>query len=252
LGQTQLIVAQTDVRLQRATLGKLVGQPGETLRLAAPAPPAGATIQPPATGDRIEQHPAALQATARVRQQQAQLRGIEGAYAPRVDVLASAFARGEGRSATGAFGDGSAGLGPTTGNWAVGLQVTVPIGSYPALHAEQQAQKAAIEAERDRYDQTLRDLEERLQQARASLDSTEAIARITPTGLVAARKAEEQQRARFRSGLATVVDVTVAEATLAQAESQDAIAQLNVWRALGVYAAASGDLAQLRTALAGK
>jgi outer membrane protein TolC len=59
---------------------------------------------------------------------------------------------------------------------------------------------------------------------------------------VAARASEQQQQARYRSGLATVVDVAAAESVLAQAEGDDAIVRLAVWRAeLGV-AAAQGDL----------
>lgn len=58
----------------------------------------------------------------------------------------------------------------------------------------------------------------------------------------AAQASERQQQARYRSGLATVVDVTAAEGVLAQAEADDAIARLGVWRAeLGV-ASAQGDL----------
>ena len=44
--------------------------------------------------------------------------------------------------------------------------------------------------------------------------------------------------------------MTVAEAALVQAESQEAIAKFNVWRALGAYAAAAGDLGPIRTASA--
>jgi hypothetical protein len=44
--------------------------------------------------------------------------------------------------------------------------------------------------------------------------------------------------------------VTTAEAALAQAESQDAIARLNVWRALSALSAAEGDMSPLRRRLA--
>ena len=96
----------------------------------------------------------------------------------------------------------------------------------------------------------MRLITERQQQTRAALVAAIAIARITPAELQAAQTAEVQQRARFQSGLASAVDVTVAEAALAQAEAQEAIAKLNVWRALGDYAVAMGDLAPVRTALA--
>jgi len=68
---------------------------------------------------------------------------------------------------------------------------------------------------------------------------------VTPVALEAARQTETQQRARFQSGLATVVDVTAAEAALAQAESQDAIARLNVWRALAALAGPAVSTAQM-------
>jgi outer membrane protein TolC len=252
LAQTRLIAARTNGQVQRATLAKLLGQPADQLTLAAPDLPADGLDRVAALGARPEEHPAARQEAARVREQQAQLAAVDRTYAPQVDVLAGAYARGAGRSPTGAFGEGSSGLTPNTDNWAVGLQVTFPLGSLPTVRAQHGAQRAAVDAARDRYDQTLRDLDERQQQARAELASAQAIAKITPTELAAARKAEEQQRARFRAGLATAVDVTVAEAALAQAESQDAIAKLNVWRALGDYAAASGDLTPLRAMLAGR
>jgi outer membrane protein len=105
-----------------------------------------------------------------------------------------------------------------------------------------------VRAERDRYEQTLGDLAEQLAQARSALASAHEIAKVTPVALQAARQGEAQQRARFQSGLATAVDVTAAEAVLAQAESQDAIARLNVWRALAAVAAAQGDMSPLRAA----
>ena len=60
--------------------------------------------------------------------------------------------------------------------------------------------------------------------------------------LTAAQASEQQQQVRYRSGLATVVDVASAEGVLALAEADDVIARLGIWRAeLGVVAA-QGDL----------
>jgi outer membrane protein TolC len=129
------------------------------------------------------------------------------------------------------------------------VQVTLPLGSFPALHAQQAGQKAKLQAEEARYQQTVDDLTARLDQARTNLDSARAIAKVTPVALEAARQSEAQQRARFQSGLATVVDVTAAEAALAQAESQDSIARLNVWRAMATLDAAEGDMAPFRRLL---
>jgi outer membrane protein len=81
-----------------------------------------------------------------------------------------------------------------------------------------------------------------MEQARATLSGARQMAANTPAELAAAQTSEQQQQARYRSGLATVVDVAAAEGVLAQAEADDAIARLSVWRADLAIAAAQGDL----------
>lgn len=245
-GQTLLIQARASAEAQRATLAKLLGRPPETTTVAMPVLPADP--QTLLSARRSQDHPAAQAAAAKVREQQAELAAVGRSYAPVVDAVGAAYTRGSGRGPTGAFNDGGLGFG--TNNWSVGLQVTVPLGAYPAIHSEQQAKRAEVAAQQSRYDQVLRDVDERLKLAQADLRAAIDIAKVTPVALEAARTAETQQRVRFQSGLATAVDVTVAEAALAQAESQEAIAKLNVWRALGAVAAASGDLRPVRDAVA--
>lgn len=246
-----LVSVLNNVEAEKATLAKLVARPVNEISiddhlLLTSSPPPGAEARPVA----VDGHPAALEEAARVKAQSAQLRAIDRSYAPQFDVLGSASTRGSGKSAAGAYLGGTSGLEPNIGNWSIGFQVTLPLGSFPTLHAQQQEQRAKVEAERDRYLQTLGDLNEQLEQALASLRAARKIAELTPEALAAARQSEAQQRVRFQSGLATVVDVTVAEAALAQAESQNAIARLNIWRALATLAAAEGDTAQFRAALA--
>src|SRR6185437_13670852 len=101
-------------------------------------------------------------------------------------------------------------------------------------------------AARDRYEQTLGDLGARLAQAQAELKAAQTVAKLAPAALEAARAAETQQRARYKSGLASAVDMTAAEAALSQAEAQDAVARLNVWRAWAAFGAAAGDLGPFR------
>jgi outer membrane protein len=246
-----LIAERGEVEAERATLAKLVDRAPSELMLADPA----LTTEPAPnlTGDAgvsLHDHPAAQEEAARLRREQDQLQALDRSYAPDVDLVASASAREGGRAPDGRFIGGDSGLGLGTGNWGVGVQVTLPIGSFPSLYAQQEAQRATVRAEQDRYDQTIGDLTEQFLRARTELATAQAIAKVTPLALRAARNAAEQQRVRYRSGLATVVDVTTAEAALAQAESQDAIARLNVWRAWAEYAAAAGDFTQF-TAAAG-
>jgi outer membrane protein TolC len=56
---------------------------------------------------------------------------------------------------------------------------------------------------------------------------------------------EQQSRARYDAGLATIVEVADAQRLLLQAEVGDAVARLGVWRAWLSEVAASGDLSTL-------
>lgn len=246
LAQTALITAQANVDTQRTVLATLVDRPPENVVIDAVLLQTVPSTDSSGSMATADGHPAAQAAAARMRQQSAELNAAGSQYAPQIDIVGSAFSRGSGKTAAGVYTGGNTGLEPNVGNWAVGLQIAVPLGSFPALHAQQAGQRARLEAEQERYRQTLDDLNERLAEARINLQSAREIAKITPVALGAARQSEAQQRARFQSGLATVVDVNAAEAALAQAESQDAIARLNVWRALSALGAAQGDLSPFR------
>ena len=66
-----------------------------------------------------------------------------------------------------------------------------------------------------------------------------------------ARQAESQATARYQTGLATALEVADAQRVLAQAEIEDALARLQVRRALLLAAEASGDLTTFLAAVGG-
>jgi len=241
LARTQFIQAQTNVNVRRTVLADFLGIPASAIelddtRLMESAPP---DISPttPITG-----HPAARQEAALVSQRQAELTILARSYVPQFNTQATLSGRGAGTSLDGIFPGGTNGLAPDTLNWAVGVQVTFPAFDIFSLRERKKAQEANIRAEQARYDQTVDDLSAQEQQAAAQLAGARQIAQNTPVELQAARESETQQRARFQSGLATVVDVAAAESVLVQAEADDAVACLNVWRSLASVAAAHGDL----------
>jgi outer membrane protein len=65
---------------------------------------------------------------------------------------------------------------------------------------------------------------------------------LTPAQLDAARTAESQARARYRAGLATIVEVADAQRMFAQAEIDNALAALSIWRAILALRTVEGDL----------
>jgi outer membrane protein TolC len=68
------------------------------------------------------------------------------------------------------------------------------------------------------------------------------VAANTPVQAAAARAATEQATARYQSGLGNIDAVAEAQRLLTQAEIDDALARLGVWRRLLGVATAAGDI----------
>jgi len=249
LARTQLIQAETNVEVRRAALSELVGRGGfeidyRELLTGAPSEPSL-----PAS---IASHPAAQQESRLVEEQQARLSAVAHSYAPQFDALAALSGRGSGAAASGIFPGGTNGLAPGTMNWAAGVEMTFGALDFFRLRADKQVQAANLRAEQANYAQVMDELSAGVREAQAQLAGAEQTALNTPIELGAARESEAQQRARFQAGLATVIDVSAAESVLVQAESDDAVARLNVWRAMALVAAARGDLTPFLAKLAGQ
>ncbi len=68
------------------------------------------------------------------------------------------------------------------------------------------------------------------------------MAQNTPIQLEAARTTEQQATARYKAGLGNIVEVAEAQRLLTQAEIDNSLAQLGIWRAMLGVAAAEGEL----------
>jgi outer membrane protein len=241
IARTQLIQAQTQEKIRLAALADLLELPTQQVEIdptnVLAVPP---VADPEATA--INAHPAIRQEAALVAGQTAQLHVLNRSYVPVFVLLGSISGRGTGLDSQGNFLGGTSGLAPTTLNWAGAIQVTFPTFDFFGIRQQRKVEAANLRAEQMRYQQTLDDLSSQVDQAQAALDGARQVAQNTPVEVAAAQQSEQQQRTRFESNLATVVDVAVAEAVLTQAESDDAIARLNVWRALADLAVARGNV----------
>ena len=187
-------------------------------------------------------HPAVLEERALSLQQEAQKHFLDRSYVPVFSTSGMVFGRGAGTNANGPFPGGTSGLAPDVFNWGVGVQLSFAAFDFFNLRDQRKVQEENVQAEHSRYQQAVSDVDAAVERAQATLRGARQLAANTPIELQASRASEQQQQIRYRSGLATVVDVAAAESVLAQAEGDDAIARLGVWRAeLGV-AAAQGDL----------
>jgi outer membrane protein len=241
LSRNQLIQVQTLVTTRRSALAEYLQTTQaqtevDASKLLESLPAADLQLTTAAS------HPAVLEEHALTLQQEAQKHVLERSYVPVFSTLGMVFGRGAGTNGSGSFPGGTAGLAPNVFNWGAGIQVSFAAFDFFTLRDQSKVQEANVEAEHARYQQSISDVTNTLEQAQAALDGARKLAANTPIELAAAQTSERQQQVRYRSGLATVVDVSAAEAVLVQAEGDDAIARLGVWRAeLGV-AAAQGDL----------
>jgi outer membrane protein TolC len=241
--RTQLIQAQTQEKVRLEALANLLQLPSGQIQIDDTAVLGDAPAQAD-QGGHIESNPLIEQQTAIRDQAREQLHLLNRSWVPSFSLYGSVSGLGAGLTSTPvpAFQGGTAGLAPQTYNWLAAAQVTFPAFQIFTLHPQQKAQQAQLSAAEANRARTLSDVSAQVKEARALLDGARAVAQNTPVELDAARQSEQQQQARYQSSLATVIEVSAAEAALAQAEGDDAVARLNVWRGLAGVAEAEGDL----------
>jgi outer membrane protein TolC len=239
--RTQLIQAQQAVDVARAMVSRFLGiEPAQlaisSTRLLQPPPEEAVPALDPAA------NPFAAEQNAVVEQTKAQLKALERSYFPRFYLQGSAYARGTGAETDGNLLGGVNGLAPSVQNYALGFSVTFPALDLPSVQAREAAQSAAVRAQTARYRQIATDLRAQWNAAVATLQGARGIAANTPQQVSAARAAVQQATARYQSGLGNIDAVAEAQRLLTQAEIDDALARLGIWRGLLGVAAAAGDI----------
>jgi len=242
--RTQLIQAQAQEKVKLEALANLIQLPSDQIQIDDSAVLKDAPAQADSIG-AIENHPLVEQQTAIRDQAREQLHLLNRSWVPSFSLYGSVSGLGGGLTSTQSpvFQGGTAGLAPQTYNWLTAVQVTFPAFQIFSLRPQQRSQQEQLNATEANRMRTLSDLSAQVKEARAFLNGAKAVAQNTPIELEAARQSEQQQQARYQAGLATVIEVSAAESALAQAEGDDAIARLNVWRGLAALAEAQGDLA---------
>jgi outer membrane protein len=239
--QTRLIQARQAVALAQITLARVLGLTSGPVAIDAttlvdrlpPDAPSAATATHPLTEFR----------RAAVDAARAQEEILSRTDFPRVYLQSSVFARGSGANANGQLDGGLSGLGLDRTNWAAGVQIVFPNAfDFTSLRARKAAAAASAREETALYDEAVLTVSSEQQAAAAMVLAARAVAANTPVQLAAARQSEAQATARYQAGLASIVEVADAQSLLAQAELQDQLARIDVWRALLAQSAAQGTL----------
>ncbi|MBN9661405.1 MAG: TolC family protein [Acidobacteria bacterium] len=239
--RTQLIQAQQAAGVARANLAQFVGMQPADIAIAA-----GGLLQPPPeatpSSPNLTGNPFVAEQNATLEQARAQLRVLERSYFPKFSLQASAYARGSGAEVTGARLGGANGLAPSIQNYAVGFTVTFPLMDLPSVRAREAAQTATIRAQVAKSEQLMVELRAQWNRAVATLTGARNIAANTPVQVSAARAAAQQAAARYQSGLGNIAEVADAQRLQTQAEIDDSLARLSVWRGLLGIATVAGDV----------
>ncbi|HEX8795813.1 MAG TPA: TolC family protein [Polyangiaceae bacterium] len=235
--RTALARVQQAVEVRRARLAEVMGD--ASLRVdAEPGSLTGpVSDRTPRPQSPSPTHPELVRSDAAVSRAKQQESAVDVQYLPRLDLVAALWVRGSGYLQSPADG-----LVPDIPNWAAGAVLTWSILDIPTIRARARAASASTEAASAHRDETYLAVRAQLTSATAALDGARAVANQTPATLAAARAAEAQIVARYRAGLAPVIDVADAERVLTQAEIDDAVARLEVRRAMLAVARAAGDL----------
>jgi outer membrane protein len=241
---TQLALATGAVEMGEATLAKFLSKPDDITEplnsehLLGEVPMAvedDGAFHPESTPSMLQQH-------AAVSQSASELRATDRSWVPQFNLEAAGYGRGTGAETNGQRLSGANGLAPTVGNYAVGLNVTFGFLDFANIHAREASQAATLKAEESRETLVGRQLQEQFSQARAALRAMRSVAKNTPIQVEAARTALSQATARYKAGLTSIDDVAQAQRLVVQAEMDDSIARLNVWRAFLQLQSVRGDL----------
>ncbi len=239
IAKNQLSQALQAVDVARASLADAIGAAGSSVQLAIG--PLATLPEVAAETPDVTSHPAAQAQQASVEVVRARRRVLDRSYVPRVTVQSAFAGRGSGAEVPGQPLLGN-GLWLQVPNWAAGASVTFPALDVFSVGARKRVELQNELAATARYDQTIQTLTTQAAKVRALMTAAVEIARNTPTERLAATDAESRARARYQSGLANITEVAEAQRLLAQADADDAVARLGVWRALLAAAQIRGDL----------
>ncbi len=239
--RTQLIQAQQAVEVARATVSQFTGVDPAQVALTAPHLTELPAARKPAPLDPAA-NPVVVEQNAVIEQARAQLRALERSYFPRFYLQGAAYARGSGADLDGKIQGGLNGLAPTTQDYALGLTVQFPVMDKAATQAREAQQSATVRAQTAKAQQIATDLRAQWNIAVARMEGARRAAANTPVQVAAARAALQQATARYQAGLGVIDEVAEAQRLLTQAEIDDALARLGVWRSLLQLATTAGDI----------
>ena len=241
---TQLALTEEAVEMSSATLAKFLTKTnGSGSELASPQ---ALSRLPMIVDEAVPFQPAGnpimAEQKAAVAQSVAQLSATERSWVPQFNLEAAGYGRGTGAGLNGQRLSGANGLAPNVGDYVVGVNITFPFMDFASIHAREASQAWTLAAAHAHEQLASRELQEQFAQSEAALRASRAVAENTPIALLSAQTSFAQANARYKAGLSPIDDLAQAQRLLVQAQIDNSIARLNVWRAFLHLQAIRGDL----------
>jgi outer membrane protein TolC len=133
------------------------------------------------------------------------------------------------------------GIKPARYNYLAGLGLSWNLISPVKINQQVKAQQFISAAYQDEYDLVTTQLKDQLILSDQQIENSLKSVKEAPLQLKAATDAYLQKTVLYKNGLANIVDVQQALYTLNRAQTDISVAYINVWQALLLKAAASGD-----------
>ncbi|MBU6451211.1 MAG: TolC family protein [Cyanobacteria bacterium REEB67] len=239
-----LIKAEKDRRLTLVGLAEKMGVAANDLDIISDAlvrsPQAAQNFKDPGPFD-LTSHPLSLLKTAEINRWRAKRVVLDKAYRPHLWLNSSIWGKGSGDRSN-PIAPKAGGLLPQVFDYMVGVSLSFPIMEYFPLKAQKQMARSNELAARADFDLAIQVLEKKDARARIMLAQARKVADETPVLVQAARVREEKVLKRYGAGLTNMVTLAQAEKTLAEAEVEDALAQIEVWHSILSLAYVQGDL----------
>lgn len=235
-----LIQAERSAELSRVDLAESMGIAGAIVQVVSDP-----LINSPGRAFRVPKliptnHPLLQVRSAAIQTESARVKVQDKAYAPHIFFQSAIWGRGSGnRHTQRPVADG---ILPQSANYAVGFTVQFPAMDYFEIKFRKAHATAEELAEKSNFDLAVQILEQKDARARVLLAQARRIADETPTLVRSARENQVKTLERYGVGLSDMVAVAQAERMLAGAEVENAIAQVEVWRAILASAYVQGDL----------
>lgn len=240
--KNQLIQLQQNAALARIALAEAIGQPGVVFRLD-PGPLLEYTPNAPASEsfNTFATHPLLLAQSAAIDVVKARQTALDKSFFPRFNWQTAVFGRGTGARLDGTFSN-ARGFYPDTFDYATGFTMTFTLSDWFGLKAKRRVERFNLQAEEARLAQVNQTLKTQEARARTLIQTARQIAANTPAQVNAATETLTRTKVRYEYGLTTIPEVADAQRLLAQAEIDEAVARLGVWRAYLAAAKLQGEL----------